>query len=69
MNGERVPATRYMGGSNNPHKFGHFSGGCHTGFGTLGPRRTVHNKVAKRQANAQRRRLDRKAIRESFMSE
>lgn len=62
MAGERVPATRTMGGTNSPHQYGYFTGGSHSGFGTLGPRRERHNQTAKRKANAQRRRHDRQLI-------
>ncbi len=66
MNGERIPATRVYGGKNNcrggvwvgwsvkPRKR-RFAGGCHTGFGTLGPRRERANRAAKATANTQRR--------------
>lgn len=71
MTGERVPATRVMGGVNHPHRaMGQFqrrsfSGGSHSGFGVLGPRRVRHNTIAKSVANHQRRQLDKVAIQQS----
>ena len=75
MNGERhLEVTMTYGGRNHPHRaHGYnrrrgFTGGTPQSFGVLGEDRELHNKVAKRKANAQRRRADRDAI-QDFMSE
>jgi hypothetical protein len=59
MTGERIGATRVLGGSN-----GQF--GSHRAFGVLGPRRERHNRAAKAKANGQRRTQDRQAIKRSL---
>jgi len=66
MAGERIPATRTLGGINSRHQYGYNSGGPSWASGVLGPRRERHNRAAKAKANGQRRTQDRRAVAQSL---